>query len=272
MSKGRTICLLALVFWVVPFTTGLRAEGITGDIRIFLPESGYLGVEIRDVVQADVDAFDLPQEAGVYLESVQPQTPAARAGLKERDVLVGYSGVSVLSVRQFQRLVSETPPGRDVALTVVRNGQQIQKTIRVGNRRASRIRARLPENSWRDTMESLELLMEPERLSHFFSGRMRLGIVGGNLTEQMGDFLGVPGKRGILIMEVRPNSVAEHSGLKAGDVIKSVDGQAVIDLHDLSQRLTNYTHELEIVREKQLRQVRVEFDSQSRNRKHSLRM
>ena len=60
--------------------------------------------------------------------------------------------------------------------------------------------------------------------SHFFSGRMRLDIVGGNLTEQMGNFLGVPGKRGILIMEVRPNSAADHSGLKAGDVIKSVDG------------------------------------------------
>ncbi len=272
MNKGRTIGLLALVLSVLSIGTPLGAERIGGDIRIFLPEAGYLGVEIRDVREADVNALGLPQEAGVYLESVQQQTPAARAQLKERDVLVGYAGVSVLSVRQFQRLVSETPPGREVPLTVVRDGQQIQRTIRVGSRRASRIRPRLPEDPWQDAMESLELLMEPERLSHFFSGRMRLGIVGGNLTEQMGDFLGVPGKRGILIMEVRPDSVAEHSGLKAGDVIKSIDGRAVIDLHDLSQRLTNSTHELEIVREKQVRQVRVEFDSESRVRKHSLRL
>ncbi len=271
MNKGRAIGLLVLVLSVLPVATAWGAERIGGDIRIFLPEAGYLGIEIRDVREVEVGALGLPQEAGVYLESVQPQTPAARAQLKKGDVLVGYAGVSVLSVRQFQRLVSETPPGREVVLGVVRDGQQIRTTIRVGNRRASRIRTRLPD-SWQDTMESLELLMEPERLSHFFSGRMRLGIVGGNLTEQMGDFLGVPGKRGILIMEVRPNSAAEHSGLKAGDVIKSIDGQAVIDLHDLSRRLTNSTHELEIVREKQVRQVRVEFDSQARDRKHSLRM
>lgn len=82
----------------------------------------------------------------------------------------------------------------------------------------------------------------------------------------------MPGKRGILIVEVRPNSAAERSGLKAGDVIKSVDARAVVDLHDLSQRLTNSTHELEIVREKQVQQVKVEFDSVSGDRKRSLRM
>ena len=272
MNKGRAIGLLVLVLSVLPIAKAWGAERISGDIRIFLPEAGYLGIEIRDVREVEVNGLGLPQEAGVYLESVQPQTSAARAQLKEGDVLVGYAGVSVLSVRQFQRLVSETPPGREVVLTVLRDGQQIRTTIRVGNRRASRIRTRLPEDSWQETMESLELLMEPERLSHFFSGRMRLGIVGGNLTEQMGDFLGVPGKRGILVMEIRPNSAAEHSGLKAGDVIKSIDGQAVIDLHDLSRRLTDSTHELEIVRERQVRQVRVEFDSQARDRKHSLRM
>jgi len=73
-------------------------------------------------------------------------------------------------------------------------------------------------------------------------------------------------------VEVRPNSAAERSGLKAGDVIKSVDARAVVDLHDLSQRLTNSTHELEIVREKQVQQVKVEFDSVSGDRKRSLRM
>ena len=135
-----------------------------------------------------------------------------------------------------------------------------------------RIPAHLPDDSWRDTIESLELLMEPEGLSHFFSGHMRLGIVGGNLTEQMGDFLGVPGKRGILIMEVRPTSAAERSGLKAGDVIESVDRRAVVDSHDLSQRLINSTHELEIVREKQIQQVQVEVNSVSGDRKRSLHM
>ena len=111
MSKEHATFLLALVFSLVPIVTDLRAEKMGGDIRIFLPEAGYLGVQIRDVGQADVKKLRLPQETGVYLESVQPQTPAAQAELREQDVLVGYAGVPVLSVRQFQRLVSETPPG-----------------------------------------------------------------------------------------------------------------------------------------------------------------
>lgn len=82
-----------------------------------------------------------------------------------------------------------------------------------------------------------------------------MGITGGNLTEQLADFLGIPGKKGVLIAEIRENTPAKRAGLRAGDVIMSVDGYPVDSLSELSSLLKDDTHEMEIVRDKKVERV-----------------
>ncbi len=60
MRKKRAICLLTLFLSFVPIVTQSWAERMSGDIRIFLPEEGYVGREIRDVSQEDVSKLGCP--------------------------------------------------------------------------------------------------------------------------------------------------------------------------------------------------------------------
>ena len=62
MNKGRAIGLLVLVLSVLPIAKAWGAERISGDIRIFLPEAGYLGIEIRDVREVEVNGLGFPRK------------------------------------------------------------------------------------------------------------------------------------------------------------------------------------------------------------------
>ena len=64
------------------------------------------------------------KESGVLVEDVRANSPAEKAGVKKADLITMFDGERVRSVRQFTRLVQETPPGRTVKATIVRDGQQ----------------------------------------------------------------------------------------------------------------------------------------------------
>jgi S1-C subfamily serine protease len=89
---------------------------------------GFLGVSLED---AKGDA------RGAVVRSVEPDSPAAKAGVKEGDVIVRFDGEGVRSAAQLARLVSETPSGRSVAIDVTRDGapQKLTVTLDEGRRR-----------------------------------------------------------------------------------------------------------------------------------------
>jgi len=257
-------------------TALLAFSSAQGQVTIFgEEEGGYLGVVIRDVTPEDVTAMKLPKEAGVYVRDVDEDSPAEKAGLAAKDVITEYAGTPVLSSRQFRRLILETPPDREVALTIVRNGQTSTKTVHIAERSGGRLgrsfnMLRTPEGGrpfenfrfempdFGNNSRGRGIIARPDR--------PRLGINGVELGEQMADFLGVPGKEGVLVLEVRQDTPAEKSGLKAGDVIVSVDGKTVDDLSELSAQLDEGTRQMEIIRDKKKQSLQVTIPGERRNR------
>ncbi|HXK62089.1 MAG TPA: PDZ domain-containing protein [Acidobacteriota bacterium] len=231
-------------------------------VAIFEQEGGgYIGVVIRDVTPEDVSELKLEKEAGVYVREVEEDSPAEKAGIAAKDVIIEYGGIPVRSSRQFRRLVLETPPGREVALNLVRDGQTVSKTVRVAERSPRRpgrpFGFRLPER-FEDFRFEIPEFYERGRRYIFRSERSRLGIQGMNLNDQMAEFLGVPEKQGVLVLEVHSDSPAEKAGLKAGDVIVSVNGKAVKTLSGLSEELEEgASQRLEIIRDKRKQVVEV---------------
>ena len=73
----------------------------------------------------------MKEARGVEIKSVDANSPAAKAGLKDGDVVLDYNGQPVAGIEQFARLVRETPAGREVRLSVWRGGamQTITATI-----------------------------------------------------------------------------------------------------------------------------------------------
>jgi len=94
-------------------------------IAVFDGEEGpsWLGVETQEVTSETAKELKLPAERGVVIGSVTPDSPAAKAGLKEKDVITEVNGQRVEGAAQFRRMVHEIPAGRTAQLTVWRDGR-----------------------------------------------------------------------------------------------------------------------------------------------------
>lgn len=98
-------------------------------------DSGYLGIGVAEVTSERAKALRLKEERGAEVTSVAADSPAAKAGFKEGDVVLEYNGQAVQSRAQLTRMVEETPPDRQVKVVVWRNGGQQTLTATLGTRR-----------------------------------------------------------------------------------------------------------------------------------------
>jgi serine protease Do len=222
-------------------------QGNPGQVEIWGGDehSGWLGIEISEVNADKAKELKLAETRGVVVESVEPDSPAAKAGLKENDVILSYEGQNVEGTIQFRRLVRETPPGRSIPLSVSRDGSMQSLTVEVGERGSGENEA--PAHLYGFKMPEVQQFAMPELdLSTAIPDAMDfhtplLGIGAEDLNGQLGDYFGAPNGEGILVREVRSGTAAEKAGLKAGDVITKVDGQAVKSTRDLRVQLRKKT-------------------------------
>ncbi len=192
----------------------------------------YLGVDVRDLNNDRISALKLKDDRGVEITMVDQDAPAGKAGLKEHDVIVTYNGNKVESQEQLRRMIRETPPGRKVALGIVRNGQPMTLEPTIGDRREmSRkykvvvppIHVRIPE------IEVPEFAM--------LQYTRRNGVVVESLTSQLGEYFGVKNGEGVLVREIKKGTPAESSGLHAGDVIIKAGNERITSTEDWNRVL-----------------------------------
>jgi serine protease Do len=93
---------------------------------------GRLGVAVQPVTKELADSFKLPSVSGVVIANVEAGSPAAKAGLKPGDVIVGYNGKAIDNPSELPRLVAATKPGQRAQLDVWRNGRKQQVSAVVG--------------------------------------------------------------------------------------------------------------------------------------------
>ncbi len=245
---------------------------------------GQLGVVVQDL-DADGLRAAAGAPSGVRIADVDQDSPAAKAGLREGDIVVDVDGDRVRSARQFSRLIQETPEGRSVRLGIVRNGQRqtIEVTPearafgfgvdadRIGRDIARGLRELEPrfrelEPRLRELEPRLRELeprlreLEPrlrefrfdapfnfdfDMLPRMTSPRGRLGVQLGDLPPQLAEYFGAK-DGGVLVSSVTKDSPAEKAGLKAGDVITSINGDRVRDSDDLIDELRDKEGEVTI--------------------------
>jgi C-terminal processing protease CtpA/Prc len=95
------------------------------DTMVLLGDEGasWLGVESQEITSEKAKELKLPAERGVLLERIVPDSPAAKAGLKDNDVITEINGQRVEGAAQFRRMIHEIPAGRSVQFTVWRDGK-----------------------------------------------------------------------------------------------------------------------------------------------------
>lgn len=237
-----------------------RPERTPRAIERFGSAGGEIGVSIRDV-EADAAQPGTTGPAGVVIEDVTAGGPAEKGGIRKADVILEFDRERVRSVRQFTRLVHETPAGRQVPVSLVRDGQRMNVTVEP--RAATRIRllgdvdgARLLREFGEDFAHVFPVPPTPPTppsapapptlpvVPDFqqFLGRSEsgLGIMVTPLSDQLAEYFGA--RRGVLVTAVQENSAASSAGFKAGDVVTALNGSEVSEPADLrrrTQRLQN---------------------------------
>jgi serine protease Do len=206
-------------------------------------DAGWLGVEIDEVTAAKAKELKLPAVRGVIVDQVEPDSPAAKAGLKQNDVILTYDGHTVEGTIQFRRLVRETPPGRAVNLEISRGGATQNVSVELADRNAyyeKRMRGFMPEfgKSFSFQVPNFEMPMAPpEPFGWMNGGGPTLGIEAEDLSGQLGAYFGAPNDTGVLVRSVRSGTPAAKAGLKAGDVIVKLDAAPVKSVSSLREQL-----------------------------------
>jgi serine protease Do len=226
---------------------------------------GYLGVYLEEVTSERTKELGLTEERGAIVMKVVADSPAAKSGLKENDVIVSFNGRRVDSVRELQRLLNETPPDRSVQIEVIRGGSRQTVAATLSKRSFHGFGGTLSQG-FDDKLfnrQDMDQLKRSEELLKEYKGRIdvfprdfgdfnnvnpgefalfggtRLGISAESLTDQLAEFFGVKDNKGALVASVQENSPAAKGGLKAGDVIIAVDNDRVENVRGLIKALSD---------------------------------
>jgi serine protease Do len=95
-------------------------------------EWGWLGVSIAEVPDDEAAKFGLKEPKGVLIRQVVAGQPADQGGIKANDVVVSVDGAPVEGPRDLQRIISSTPVGKSVKISVVREGKATEVAVTVG--------------------------------------------------------------------------------------------------------------------------------------------
>lgn len=165
---------------------------------------GWLGVRIRDISEPEMDEISrrhgIREGFGALIVEVMADTPAARGGLKNGDLVVAFRDRPVVDTRSLQRVVAATPAGEEVVLTVLRTEEGRRRvTVRVGT---------MPRE------------VVAERIAAEFG--FLLGEMSGEREGTLSRASDVP-----IVGVVLRGSQAERAGLRSGDLIVEVNGRPV---------------------------------------------
>ncbi|HQU84286.1 MAG TPA: DegQ family serine endoprotease [Pyrinomonadaceae bacterium] len=181
---------------------------------------GMLGVGIQDMTSELSENFGLKEVRGVIVNSVSPNSPADKAGLKSGDVILSLNGANIIDGNELRNKVASSAPNSEVSIGYLRDGSE--KTAKVT----------LAEfETKKDGKTSDGNSAEPAEQG-------KLGLTLQSLTPQIAKQLGLNNVgEGLVVMEVQPGSPAEDAGIAQGDVILQVNRQDVKTIEDVKSAM-----------------------------------
>ena len=168
-------------------------------------QRGYLGVQVQDLNPDLAEAFDIKRDTGAVVNSVEPDSPAAKAGFKAGDVITSINGKPVRKAWDVRNQIGLKQPGKDVTFEVVRNGKNTQLTAKLAS-----MKDQLPGQ-----LSSINNRLEGVSVSNLDQDNPYYGKVDG-----------------VIVTDVTQGTRPWRAGLRKGDIITSVNRQNVSNVKD----------------------------------------
>lgn len=158
---------------------------------------GRIGVTIQEITKALAESFGLSGTRGALVSSIEPDSPAAKAGVVQGDVILSFDGQPIENSNDLPRIVSATRPDNSVEMRIFRDGKAQSLTITVGEWKDDEVR----------TAKGVKPKAEPNKL----------GLI---VTKPSATQLAEREAGAGLLIE-RTSGVAARAGLQNGDLILS---------------------------------------------------
>ncbi len=174
---------------------------------------GWLGVRIQDVTEDVAEALGIEKTDGALVTDV-PEGPAKSGGIKSGDVIIEFDGKKIKDTRELVRIVGDSSVGKTVKVKVLRDGNEASLSVKLG---------RLEDNI---------ALSQParQRTKKVEFAGMTLSNLNGEVAKEFDIAKNI---KGVVIVDIKPGSVAEEKGLKKGDVIIQVNQVKIASTDEL---------------------------------------
>jgi serine protease Do len=212
VAQGQGIGFAIPVNMVKPLIPQLETKGKV--------TRGFLGVTIQAITPPLAKSLNLPDKKGALVADINPNTPAAKAGIKRGDVIVAFNGKDVSDSQSLPAMVAATPVGQEATVTVKRDGETLQLPVTIGELPAQRAANGNPGGA-----------IQP--------AREKWGLQLRDLNPEIAAQLHLKADQGVVVVDVQPNSRAAESGVHQGDVILEVNRQPVNSVQDMAAKLNN---------------------------------
>jgi len=178
---------------------------------------GYLGLYPQDVTPALAKEFGLSKPGGALVSGLKPDAPAARAGLKNGDVILELNGQPIESANDLRLRISQTAPGSSVKLEISRGGKTQDMNVTLAELPPDKSAEQAPGESGGGGLDGVNVQdLTPDAIE-----QLELA----------------PGTRGVVVESVDPSSAAAAVGLQRWDVIQEVNHQPVRNISEYKQAL-----------------------------------
>lgn len=177
---------------------------------------GWLGVGIQPLTAELAKKFGVSEGEGVLVNEVFEKDPAAVAGIRPGDVIVRIDGALVDSPSKLSRLIGALTPGANAKIDVIRDLKHVTLSILLTERREAAAASTAP----------------PAR------AEVKLGVDVQELTPSLAERFKLRETKGVVIMRIEPNSLAQAEGLREGDLIKEVNRSETSTVADYSAAIS----------------------------------
>jgi serine protease Do len=168
---------------------------------------GWLGVQFQSVLPELADSLELAQPMGILIADVHPAGPAAKAGIAAGDLVDSVNGEAIKNAHDFSRAIDATPPGSIVILGIRKKGREEWIAVTVG----------------RTPLPSEVQPLSPPKSEAGNEDHPQLGLK----LLALGALDGSEERRGVMVVEVEPGSLAAGRGIDPGDLILDVADEAI---------------------------------------------
>jgi len=219
---GALVALLGLALGVSPLPAADTKDATPSNTAPSKTGRAFLGVA---VASTDKDS----EEQGAVVRQVTPDSPAAKAGLREGDVITRIDGREIDSPHALINTLAKRHPGDNLSFKVLRDGKEQNVQVTLGQQTAAR-----PTNPDEGDRPGRNQPGRPgrDRASAFLGVE---AVSMDEMTPRLRKRLGISGQEGLVVMEVVGDSPADKAGLRHGDVITAVNGKEVENANQLRE-------------------------------------